>query len=364
MTHDRDLSCGIGRYHDRLPVDGPLVSLGEGNTPLLPLERLGAAIGLPRLFAKLENVNPTGSYKDRIAAVSITVALERGHRGWIATSSGNGGLSLAAYGARAGLSGILFTVANMPREKLLPLLMLGVEVHPVAGVGRGGTRQVEAAMFDAVQDAAERNNLFLGVTAHKFNPDGMRGVDTIAYEIHRDAAGAHAVYVPSGGGGLATAIARGLADQGASTRVVVCQPEGCAPTWPKAAYPRQRQGRSMASMKTADKGIVDGAQAEIIRASLLNVAEEMRTALVRTAFSPVIYEVRDFGISIYDRSCQLIAEAPGLTRFLGANDYAVPKVLDHVGVTVLEARTAMRVTHFELRPQSFGNGRFRGGPGL
>ncbi|MCP4307758.1 MAG: hydantoinase B/oxoprolinase family protein, partial [bacterium] len=46
------------------------------------------------------------------------------------------------------------------------------------------------------------------------------------------------------------------------------------------------------------------------------------------------------------------------------NDYAVPKVLDHVGVTVLEARTAMRVTHFELRPQSFGNGRFRGGPGL
>ena len=75
---------------------------------------------------------------------------------------------------------------------------------------------------------------------------------------------------------------------------------------------------------------VDGAEAEIIRASLLNVAEEMRTTLMRTAFSPVIYEVRDFGISIYDGACQLLAEAPGLTRFLGANDYAVPKVLAQV----------------------------------
>lgn len=228
MTRPLQTPSGLNAYRDRLPVAGPLVSLGEGNTPLLPLPRIGRRIGLPRLCAKLESINPTGSYKDRIAAVSISLALERGHRGWIATSSGNGGLSLAAYGARAGLPGILFTVANMPREKLLPLLALGVAVHPVEGVGDGGTREVEAAVFDAVRNAAERHNLFLGITAHAFNPDGMRGVDTIAYEIHRDAPDAHAVYVPSGGGGLAAAIARGLGDQGATTRVVVCQPQGCA----------------------------------------------------------------------------------------------------------------------------------------
>ncbi|MEM8589402.1 MAG: hydantoinase B/oxoprolinase family protein [Pseudomonadota bacterium] len=82
----------------------------------------------------------------------------------------------------------------------------------------------------------------------------------------------------------------------------------------------------------ADTGAVDGATLEVVRATLLSVAEEMRTTLMRTAFSPVIYEVRDFGISIYDRNLDLITEAPGLTRFLGANDYAVRKVIDFVRV--------------------------------
>jgi N-methylhydantoinase B len=98
-----------------------------------------------------------------------------------------------------------------------------------------------------------------------------------------------------------------------------------------------RRERSTALKTMTEPDIVDGALTEIIGAWLLNVAEEMRTTLMRTAFSPVIYEVRDFGISIYDGARQLIAEAPGLTRFLGANDYAVPKVLDHVGIGTLKA---------------------------
>ncbi len=80
---------------------------------------------------------------------------------------------------------------------------------------------------------------------------------------------------------------------------------------------------------------VDGGLAEIMRGYLLGVAEEMRATLMRTAFSPVIYDVRDFGISIYDANADLIAEAPGLTRFLGANDYAVPKVLERIGAAGL-----------------------------
>ncbi|WP_306118071.1 MULTISPECIES: hydantoinase B/oxoprolinase family protein [unclassified Roseitalea] len=78
-------------------------------------------------------------------------------------------------------------------------------------------------------------------------------------------------------------------------------------------------------------GTIDGGLVEILRASLGNVAEEMRTTLIRTAFSPVIYEVLDFGISIYDAKYDLIAEAPGLTRFLGANDFAVPTIMRRVG---------------------------------
>ena len=220
---------GLSRFRDRLPGTGPLVTLGEGDTPLVPLPRLGAEIGLPRLMAKLENVNPTGSYKDRIAAVSMTLAKERGQRGWVATSSGNAGMALAAYGARAGLPGVLFTLPTIPREKLLPLLALGVRVHMVEGLGAGASRGPEQSMFAGVSRSAERFDLFLGVTAHKFNPDGMRGVDTLGYELAEAAPDIRAVYVPTGGGGLAAATARGLADAGSTASLVVCQPAGCAP---------------------------------------------------------------------------------------------------------------------------------------
>jgi N-methylhydantoinase B len=75
----------------------------------------------------------------------------------------------------------------------------------------------------------------------------------------------------------------------------------------------------------------DGATVEVIRNHLVAAAEEMRGALVRTAFNPVIYEVHDFGISIYDRTLRLVAESTGLSRFLGANDYSIRKGVEYVG---------------------------------
>ena len=74
-----------------------------------------------------------------------------------------------------------------------------------------------------------------------------------------------------------------------------------------------------------------GAQVEVIRSYLISAAQEMRRTLIRTAFNPVIYEVLDFGISIYDRDLELIADAPGLAFFLGANDYAIKKGVAFVG---------------------------------
>lgn len=81
---------------------------------------------------------------------------------------------------------------------------------------------------------------------------------------------------------------------------------------------------------------IDGAFAEIVQNYLTSAANEMRATLVRTAFSPVIYEVLDFGISIYDANLDLVAEAPGLTFFLGANDYSVKKVTEYLGMDSLE----------------------------
>ena len=88
----------------------------------------------------------------------------------------------------------------------------------------------------------------------------------------------------------------------------------------------------MAEVSTA----LDGATVEVIRHYLNSTAEQMRRTLVRTAFNPVIYEVLDFGISMYDRDCRLIAESSGLLSFLGANDYAIVEGVERVGVENLD----------------------------
>jgi N-methylhydantoinase B/oxoprolinase/acetone carboxylase alpha subunit len=82
--------------------------------------------------------------------------------------------------------------------------------------------------------------------------------------------------------------------------------------------------------------VLDGAQVEVIRRYILSAAEEVRRTLIRTAFKPGIYEAHDFGISLYDSQLALIAEAPGLAKFLGANDTAIRKAVDYLGVESLE----------------------------
>lgn len=76
---------------------------------------------------------------------------------------------------------------------------------------------------------------------------------------------------------------------------------------------------------------LDGATVEVIRNYVGSVAEQMRRTLVRAAFNPVIYDVLDFGISLYNRELELMAEAAGITHFLGANDHAIGKGIDYVG---------------------------------
>lgn len=223
------ISDGIFRFAGHLPAVADRVSLGEGNTPVVRLSRLGERLGL-RLTAKLEGLNPTGSYKDRIAAMSMSLAKSAGRRGWIATSSGNAGMALAAYGAAADLHGIIFAGRGAPAEKTLSMLAFGSEVFLVDSVGEEkGSRRSEQSLFDTVSATARQYDLYLAVTAHAFNPDGMRGADTIGHEIQRDGHKPRVVYVPTGGGGLACAVARGLRETGNEAAVAIAQPAGCSP---------------------------------------------------------------------------------------------------------------------------------------
>lgn len=198
----------------------PRISMGEGDTPMVALPRLARRWGLGGLWAKAEYQNPTGSYKDRIAAASLTVALREGRRGWIATSSGNGGAAMSAYGARAGLPGVLCVLADAPAEKLAAIAPYGVLRLSMAELGPDVMARLGAI--------AEAENLLLTITAHAHNPEGMRGADGIGAEIAAHGRASH-VYVPTGGGGLLVATARGLRDGGHHAAVVVAQPAGCAP---------------------------------------------------------------------------------------------------------------------------------------
>lgn len=110
-----DREWTIWRYRELFPIEDEYrVTLGEGMTPLLQLPRLGHRIGLTKLFAKDESQNPTWSFKDRMAAVGVSKALEFGRRVITAASSGNGGAASAAYAARAGLRSIIFTTPTFP----------------------------------------------------------------------------------------------------------------------------------------------------------------------------------------------------------------------------------------------------------
>ncbi|MBJ7599026.1 MAG: threonine synthase [Candidatus Nephthysia bennettiae] len=106
---------GMWRYEERLPLShSAVVSLGEGGTPLLDCPNIGRAIGLPRLQVKNESVNPTWSFKDRLASVGVSWAKATGRSGIVLSSSGNAGAAAAAYAARAGLPCLILTTRSFP----------------------------------------------------------------------------------------------------------------------------------------------------------------------------------------------------------------------------------------------------------
>src|SRR5690554_6248301 len=92
---------GIWKYEQQLPQvsAGNQITLGEGQTPLIPSSSIGRKLGLEQLYFKIEGSNPTGSYKDRISAMGVSLAREQGREACIGTTSGNAGASIAAYAA-------------------------------------------------------------------------------------------------------------------------------------------------------------------------------------------------------------------------------------------------------------------------
>jgi threonine synthase len=208
----------IERFRDRLPVTEatPVVSLGEGSTPLLGAPRLARAAGVRELWLKWEASNPTGSYKDRGMTLAVSKALEEGAEAVLCASTGNTAGSAAAYAARAGLPAVVLTPQGaVAGAKLAQTRMLGATVLEV----RGDFDQALAA----AQELAARGT---HVLVNSLNPNRREGQKTAVLEIVEELGEAPDAFVlPYGGGGNTSSYAQALRELGLSTPIVSAEAE-------------------------------------------------------------------------------------------------------------------------------------------
>jgi threonine synthase len=217
----------IERYRDRLPVsdDTPVVTLGEGSTPLIRSDRLSDATSC-EVFLKFEGANPTGSFKDRGMTVAISKAVEGRSRAVACASTGNTSASAAAYAARAGLTcAVLVPQGKVAAGKLAQTLVHGARVLEVDG-------NFDQALT-LVRRLAERFPITL---VNSVNPDRLQGQKTAAFEICDALGRAPDVHcLPVGNAGNITSywmgyreyVADGVVDH--APRMLGFQAEGAAP---------------------------------------------------------------------------------------------------------------------------------------
>lgn len=170
---------GIWRFSDLLPVAEPshFLSIGEGNTPLVPLPRVAKEAKLNHVFAKDETRNPTLSYKDRFCAVATAKALDFGAKATTAASTGNLGASSAAYASRAGLDCFLFTV-SYTSENMCTLM-------GVYGAKLVATRTLEDR-WALMEEGIKRYGWWLMgsyTIPPTGNPFGVEGYKSLSFEV-------------------------------------------------------------------------------------------------------------------------------------------------------------------------------------
>src|SRR5213592_1979804 len=221
----------IEHYREYLPVaeSMPIVSLGEGDTPLVFCPQLSERVGR-EVFVKNEGVNPTGSFKDRGMTVAVSKALEQGATALICASTGNTSASAAAYAARAGiLCVVILPAGKIATGKLMQAFAYGAKIVAIHGNFDHALR--------IVRELGDREEF---VIVNSINPDRIAGQKTAAFEIVDILADAPDFHLlPVGNAGNITAYWTGYRDYLAhqrSTKVpamIGFQAAGAAPIFHK-----------------------------------------------------------------------------------------------------------------------------------
>ncbi|HLJ02521.1 MAG TPA: threonine synthase [Solirubrobacteraceae bacterium] len=211
----------IERYRERLPFapGDPVVSLGEGDTPLIAAPRLSEHAGV-EVWLKLEGANPTGSFKDRGMTTAVSAAVREGAQALVCASTGNTAASAAAYAARAGLRcAVIVPEGKIATGKLAQALMHGARVIALRGNFDEALR--------LVRQLADTHPISLVNSVNEFRIEGQK---TAAFELVESLAGElDGLCIPVGNAGNITAYWRGFTEAGLRPRMFGFQAEGAAP---------------------------------------------------------------------------------------------------------------------------------------
>ena len=222
---------GMWRWYELLPVfdSDNIISLGEGDTPLLHLEKLGKALGLTNLYLKEEGQNPTGSFKARGLSVAVSKAKELGIDKIVIPSAGNAGGAMAAYAARAGMKSLIYMPKSSSTANITESRITGASVELVEGLINDAGRYAQEA---------SRSQGWFNMSTFK-EPYRVEGKKIMGYEI----AESHGwklpdvILFPTGGGtglvGMWKAFLElevlGWLESSKKPKMIAVQAEGCAP---------------------------------------------------------------------------------------------------------------------------------------
>jgi len=217
----------LWRYAEVLPDDAP-VTLGEGMTALIPAARLGASMGVAKLYVKDEGLNPTGSFKARGMTAAVTRAKQLGAKALAAPTAGNAGGALAAYAAAAGLPAVIVMPADTPSANVMECQAFGAQVVKLKGL-----------ISDCGKYVAERKDRegWYDVSTLK-EPYRVEGKKSMGYELWEQFGGRlpDVIFYPTGGGVGLIGMCKAFDEMqemgwiGAERpRMVAVQAEGCAP---------------------------------------------------------------------------------------------------------------------------------------
>jgi threonine synthase len=212
----------IERFREHLPfADGdPVVTIGEGSTPLVHAPHLSEQVGA-EVHLKLEGANPTGSFKDRGMTCAVSAAVREGAQAVICASTGNTAASASAYAAKAGLTGaVIVPEGKIATGKLAQSLMHGARVIAL----RGNFDQA----LELVRELVERHPIALVNSVNEFR---LQGQKTAAFELVEDlhGEGPDLLCIPVGNAGNVTAYWRGFKEAQRTPRLHGYQAEGAAP---------------------------------------------------------------------------------------------------------------------------------------